>query len=245
MESAPLRTRLVRTRALDLDWGSTWTGALLNRVVTVASLGVGKVNTAAGLALLLPRLRPAAVLQLGIGGAFAESGLEVGDVAVAASEVHTDTGVGEGDAWLGMEALGFPLLRSEPPRYNAFPTDAGLSRQASATAGVPLVPFATSERVTATFAAASLFQQRFGVAVESMEGAAAAQVCLALGVRFLELRGISNVVGERDKGAWNVTGAVRAVNDAVYAVLSEAAFVRVLSHAAAVATDAELREGEA
>ena len=43
--------------------------------------------------------------------------------------------------------------------------------------------------------------------VESMEGAAAAHVCALYGVPFLEVRGISNLVGDRDRAAWDVEGA--------------------------------------
>jgi futalosine hydrolase len=154
-------------------------------------------------------------VQYGIGGAFAGSPLPLGAAAAAACEVHTDTGAGEGDAWQGMEALGFALLPGPPPRYNELPIDLDLTQRLAAAAGIPTARFATSERVTGTLVEADRLRRRFHVDVESMEGAAAAQVCLALGVPFAEIRGISNVVGERDPRAWNVRAAARAAADAV------------------------------
>jgi len=46
------------------------------------------------------------------------------------------------------------------------------------------------------------------VSIESMEGAAAAQVADRLGLPFAEVRGVSNLVGERDKRAWDLRSAI-------------------------------------
>ena len=219
-EAEPLVSALAATSPIDVGWGNAVSTVWRHRRLVVAELGVGKVNTAAGLALLLRGLRPARVLQFGIGGAFAGSFIGVGRVAVASAELHTDTGAGEGPGWQDMRALGFPLIAGVEPVYNEVPTDARWSAEVAAAAAAPLLRFATSERVTADLTSADALEKRFDVAVESMEGAAAAQVCLALGVPFAELRGISNVVGERDKRAWDVRGAVWAAHKAVLAVLS-------------------------
>ncbi|HEX7021463.1 MAG TPA: hypothetical protein VF171_01310, partial [Trueperaceae bacterium] len=142
----------------------------------LAHLGLAKANTAAGLALLIDRLAPAAVLQFGIGGAFAGSCLAVGSLAVASSEVHMDTGVLTHQGWQDMKALGFPLA---PERYNHFPTDGDLTRRTADLSGAEPCAFGTSETITGTMEAAAALWQRFGVSVESMEGAAAAQVAFA------------------------------------------------------------------
>lgn len=47
---------------------------------------------------------------------------------------------------------------------------------------------------------------------ESMEGAALHYVCLHEGIPFLQIRGISNKVGERNKVNWNINGAIDASN---------------------------------
>jgi len=200
-------------------WGPAWVGRAATSEAVVSVTGVGKANAAAALALAIERWRPRAVVQVGIGGAFAGSFLSVGMVAVAALEVHLDCGAGEGEAWQSMEQLGFPLLSGPPPLFNVMPTDPALSERLAAPSRAPLVRFGTSERVTASLEAADRLQRRFDVAIESMEGAAAAQVCRALGVPFAELRGVSNIVGERDKRAWDVPCAVRASSEALAAAL--------------------------
>lgn len=184
----------------------------------LAHLGIAKVNTAAGLALAIHMLKPDSVIQFGIGGAFQESGLHLGQVAIATSETHMDTGVGSEDDWQDMQAIGFPLVGTH---YNTLPVGLELTGVITQLTGAFPCTFGTSETVTGSRTRADTLYRRFGVAVESMEGAAAAQTCAALSVPFAELRGISNSVGERDKTRWNIRSAVEEVNSAVLKVVTQ------------------------
>lgn len=217
-EAAPLRQALQGATA-PCRWGNASRSRVGEAELVLVALGVGKANTAAGLALAIERWHPTAVVQFGVGGAFVGSFLSNGMVALASEDVHVDCGAGDAAGWRGMESLGLPLLAGPPPRFNAMPTNARLSERLAASTGAPLLRFATSERVTASLEEAERLQRRFDVAIESMEGAAAAQVCLALGVPFAELRAVSNVVGERDRRAWDLPGAIRAVNAAMHTAL--------------------------
>lgn len=216
LEAEPLK-RALPWRPLPFPLGELF--ELSARDLYLAHLGVAKVNTAAGLALALHTLEPVQVVQFGIGGAFPESGLTPLQLAAATQETHLDTGVRIEDSWHDMAALGFPLVGGF---YNTFPTDPELTRSLSAATGALPCAFGTAETVTGSAAQAAVLFKRFGAAVESMEGAAAAQVCTALGVPFAELRGVSNAVGERDKRRWALRGAVDAVNGALLAYLRAA-----------------------
>ncbi len=209
LEAAPLKNALT-WQPLPSFYGELF--RLSEQDIYLAHLGVAKVNTAAGLALALHTLKPDKVIQFGIGGAFAEAGLELGQVTAATQETHMDTGVKLENGWQGMETLGFPLVEGY---YNTFPTDPELTQRLVTLTEATPCAFGTSETVTGSWAEAKKLYKQFGVALESMEGAAAAQVCTALGVPFAELRGISNIVGERDKAQWDIGRAVKAVNQAV------------------------------
>lgn len=209
LEAAPLR-RALPWSPLPFALGELY--ELPGRGVYLTHLGVAKVNTAAGLALALHSLKPERVIQFGIAGAFAGAGLALEQIAVATRETHMDTGVQLGGEWQDMAALGFALVGDH---YNTFATDPELTRTLAEVTGAALQPFGTSETVTGSFAGAEVLYKRFGVALESMEGAAAAQVCTALNVPFAEIRGVSNVVGERDKAEWRLKGAVEVVNRTV------------------------------
>ena len=52
----------------------------------------------------------------------------------------------------------------------------------------------------------------FGAQAESMEGAAFHYACLQMNTSFLQLRGISNAVGERDKNKWKMREAIDNLN---------------------------------
>lgn len=204
-------------------WPAVHGGRLAGVSVLVTAGGIGKANTAAALASVAAYLDVTVVLQVGIGGAYPRTGggpgLPLTSVAVAASEFDLDLGVGEAAAWRGLEALGLAAVATEPPAYNLFPCDSELSTRVAKATASPLVPFATSDSVTADSERARHISEATGAAVESMEGAAAAQVCIALGLPFVELRAVSNAVAVRDKANWRIAGAIEAVTKATLAAL--------------------------
>jgi futalosine hydrolase len=73
-------------------------------------------------------------------------------------------------------------------------------------------PCVTASLVTGVAAEAETLSRRWKAVAESMEGAAAAHICALYGVPFLEVRGISNVVGDRDRSSWEVQRAVAAAS---------------------------------
>ncbi len=217
-ETKPLLDVLTMPQKHDFPLGSLYQGQINQKTIYLAHLGIGKVNTAAGLALAITQLKPSYVIQVGIGGAFVGSFLSIGMVAVATKEIHLDSGIRFSSSWQDMKAMGFPLLQKKVDYFNEFPTDINLAQRFS-DCGAYKVIFGTSEAVTGDFDLAKSIQTYFDVSVESMEGAAAAQTCLALDTPFAELRGVSNMVGERDKIAWNIPLAIANVNNLVLKVI--------------------------
>ena len=60
--------------------------------------------------------------------------------------------------------------------------------------------------------------QKYGAALETMEGAAFHYVCLQEKIPFLQLRGISNYVGERDKTKWKLKESINQMNKTLAAI---------------------------
>jgi futalosine hydrolase len=81
--------------------------------------------------------------------------------------------------------------------------------------GFPLVRGVTVSQVTTTEATAAHLRAR-GAEIESMEGFAVLRAAQLAGVPAIEVRGISNIVGDRAKGEWNfdagITGLRRILN---------------------------------
>ena len=188
--------------------------------------GIGAVNTAHALTQhLATRPKPSVVIQTGIAGAYVPAGVAVGSVLLADTEIYGDLGVLTPDGWRPMEEIGIPLVEasgSQAARFNYFPLDAALVARAAQAAG-PLVSrtgkFLTLSQVTGVRALGDALYERFGALCESMEGAAAAHVCALHGVPFLEVRGISNLIENRDRANWRVVEAADAAQKVVLKLL--------------------------
>jgi futalosine hydrolase len=175
--------------------------------VAIVRTGVGAVNAAHAVTLFLANTGARAIVICGVGGAYPTSGLQVGDVACAASECYGDLGATSPAGFLDMKALGFPVVEAQTPLFNDIPMQVfPLDRR---------VPFVTVSSCTGTDGAAREIERRTAGAVESMEGAAVAHVAHLHGVPVGEVRGISNIVTDRDTTTWQLKEAAIAAQEAV------------------------------
>jgi len=62
-------------------------------------------------------------------------------------------------------------------------------------------------------------KEKFSPIVESMEGAAFHYVCLKEDIPFLQIRSVSNMVGERDKSTWLLKESIDLLNDELIRLL--------------------------
>lgn len=191
--------------------------------------GVGKANAAAA-ATILALHQPQALLVVGCGGALPGSRLQVGDLALASSEIFGDEGVLTPQGFQDLVAMRLPLLSSSsPPLYNTCPVDPDWLQRAqeqltpfAAAAGISLVtgPFVTVSTCSGTTAGGEILARRCGGICENMEGAAAALVCARHNIPFYELRGISNLVEDRNLERWDLAGAAAIAQQALIALLN-------------------------
>ena len=188
--------------------------------------GIGAVNTAHALTRYLAANRaPSLVIQTGVAGAYVPANVPVGSVLLADTEIYGDLGVLTPDGWRPMEEIGIPLVEAgdrRPALFNYFPLDSALVARAASTAGPRVArtgKFLTLSQVTGVRALGDALFERFGALCESMEGAAAAHVCALSDVPFLEVRGISNLVENRDRAKWRIAEAADAAQKVVVRLL--------------------------
>ncbi len=146
------------------------------------------------------RLRPKRLLNIGIAGAYPGSGLQIGDLVAATSEIYGDVGFGLPDApyfrhlgeseWGAFYKASLPLVQ-----FPEFPA----SRLGSG---------CTVNTCTGTEAAGRLRETLFQARFETMEGAAVAQAGQMLGISVCEIRAISNFASVRDMRPENIRLAV-------------------------------------
>jgi futalosine hydrolase len=195
-----------------------FSGNIGDREVILALTGIGKVNAACAATLLLERFTPEFVVNTGCGGAFPGCGLAVGGLAIAASETFADEGVQTPEGWRGLELIGIPVFEGRGERiFNRLPLSpefAAGALQCATECGfsAEMGPFLTVSTCSGTWAQAEELLGRYpGGICENMEGAALAQVALIYGVPLLEVRGISNMVEDRDLARWDLKSAITEV----------------------------------
>jgi futalosine hydrolase len=189
-------------------------GLINGRPVVAMATGMGKVNSAAAVSALLSCYEPELVINTGCAGSYPGSGLGVGDLALASLEVCGDEGVETVDGWRSLELIGIPVVEKRDGRYfNGYPVagwamDKALHVAGSTGTSLRSGVFVTVSTVSGTTARGAEISARFGGICENMEGAAAAQVALIHGADFMEIRGISNLVEDRDLSRWDIPRAV-------------------------------------
>jgi futalosine hydrolase len=158
--------------------------------------------------------RPDLIIQAGIAGCFTRR--MPGEVFIVEEEEMADLGVWEEKRFKTIfdlrltdkEALPFTGGRLLNP-YTGLMKFCGLER----------VKGVTVNEITTDPARVEWYQQNGPAVVESMEGAALHYVCLQENIPFLQMRSISNAVGERDKTKWEIQTALRQLNEQLIRLL--------------------------
>ena len=202
-------------------------GSLGNLPVVICAGGIGKINAAAATAALIGRYQPRLVINTGCAGAYLASGLSIGELAVASDEILGDEGVLTSAGWQDLHSMGIPsLIHGHRLYHNTIP----LSRHAAEKAvqlaehfGIKLMRgrFITVSTCSGCRRRGEELVLRFHGICENMEGAAIALTCLRYGIDCLEIRGISNLVDERDMKTWDIPRAVEAAQRFVLKYLEE------------------------
>jgi futalosine hydrolase len=180
--------------------------------IDVLVTGVGMVATAAHCSRALARAPFDLALNLGVCGTFDRS-LALGTVVHVVSDRVAELGVEDGDRFVTLSELG---LASDGELVNAAPpANPTLER-------LPRVRGITVNTVHGSDASIAAVMARFDPQVESMEGAAFAYACAINSVPYAQVRAISNVVERRNRAAWRMDLAVRALSEAALGILERA-----------------------
>lgn len=182
------------------------------RRVRVIETGVGPVNAAHATTVAILADQPDAIVVCGIAGAYPGSGLTIGEVVSASVEIYGDLGAQSPTGFLDMQALGFPVVSAPTVLFNELPLQVFPTSNAAR--------FVTVSTCTGTASTAREIEARTKGAVENMEGAAVAHVARIHGVPVGEVRGISNMVTNRDTTSWRLQEAAVAAQEAALSWLA-------------------------
>ncbi len=185
--------------------------------------GIGPAESAAATAAALsanPNLE--VVISAGIAGAFEASGAKLGDIVVATRTVFADLGAHSPEKFLDAQSLGWPGSVTECHAE----TVAAYAKRIQATGlRVHTGPILTVAAATGTAARAAELYAKYKPVAEAMEGAGVAAAASKFSVpspqtsvlKFIEIRAISNAVGDRNVAAWDIPGALKSLATAMEA----------------------------
>jgi len=170
--------------------------------------GIGMTAATWSLAKQTSIKKPDMVIQAGIAGCF-DKNIPLGSVVVIKQDTFADQSVIENKQLMTMFDLDlikpnqFPFHRGwlVNPHKNLMKT----TKLKTANA-ISVNHISTDKRMIA------LYKKKFNATVESMEGAALHYVCLMEKIPFLQLRSVSNYIGERDKKKWKMKEAIDNLN---------------------------------
>lgn len=169
--------------------------------------GVGVPATIYHLQKRLHQLDYDMVIQAGIGGSFGGA-IKPGEVALVSQDCFADLGTEE-------KGIFQPVYTYGLSDANEFPFEDGWLVNRSIVLNDNSLK--KTKAVTVNTISDSPIQKErleslYGPAIESMEGAALHYVCLQEQIPFVQMRSISNYVGERDRSKWLMHEAIENLN---------------------------------
>ena len=163
-------------------------------------------------------------VNIGVAGSFDMEKFPLGSIGVIESEHFGDLGI-ELDISAGFQTLfdykilesetfpyrGGALLRSMTMENNGDNNVELLNRMECFAGTFPKAAGVTVQTFSGNPQKVETVYNKFAPQIESMEGAAFYYVCIWEHLPALELRSISNAVGERDRSKWDTSKALKAI----------------------------------
>ena len=177
--------------------------------IDVLITGIGLTSTTYHLTKQLQLKKPGMVIQAGVAGCF-DKQIPLGTVVKIKQDAIADESVVELKKLKTLFDLQL-LQTSQFPFKNGWLENPGnvLFKKTK----LKMVKGISVNQITTSKQMITFYKSRFNPVIESMEGAALHYVCLMENIPFLQLRSISNYIGERNKKNWNMNESIMNLND--------------------------------
>lgn len=156
------------------------------------------------------------VIQAGIAGAFSNE-LQLGETVLVKQDAFGDLGTEEKHIFTPATSAGLISAHDFPYADGWLMNMAGITKQTH----LKTVKAVTVNKVTDDIVQKQHLITAYNPQIESMEGAALHYVCLMEDIPFLQLRSISNYVGERDKRKWKFKEAFESLTTELDTVINQ------------------------
>lgn len=216
--------RIIITAATIGEWmpgflniNTLYTGDSQRLKVRFHQSGVGMLASAVSLTRLVSEEKPDLIIQTGIAGTFNPK-IALGKVVVVKEEILGDMGVEEDGKWKDIFDL-----KLEKSSYHPF-EKRKLPNHWLSTYNLLKLPELSSITVNEITTQPKRIEQltkKYNPDLESMEGASLHYVCREANIPFIQMRAISNYIGERNKANWKMKEALEALNDTLLKYLDK------------------------
>jgi futalosine hydrolase len=178
--------------------------------------GIGLTATTYHLAKQIAIKKPDFIIQAGVGGCF-NTAMKLGSVVAVKQDTIADQSVVELNQLKS-------LFNLQMVPHNQYPFKKGWlinnnsaflrKTKLKAVKGISVNEITTSKKKII------FYEEAFDPVVESMEGAALHYVCLMEKIPFLQIRSISNYIGERNKKNWNMKESIVNLNKVLIQIVN-------------------------
>jgi len=177
--------------------------------VTVLTTGPGMVPTAFSLGRHLATKSYDLAINIGIAGSF-DFDLTLGSVCLVIKDTFADLGAEDGEEFLPLDQLGLgTTVQSQRPNPGF------KANQLKEVTGI------TVNKVHGNELSIEKAITRFNPQIESMEGAAFFYACNQSDVSCIQIRAISNYVERRNRDKWDISLAIKNLNETIINLLEE------------------------
>ena len=171
--------------------------------------GIGLLASSVSLMKMFVQETPSLIIQVGIAGCF-DKKVPLGKVYALKDDFAGDIGVMENKVWKDLFDLKLDKPNDSPYEKKSLPNP-WLSQY-------NLLKLPTKKGVTVNTISTDknkidLYSGRYKATLESMEGAALHYMGRDLNTPFIQIRAVSNYVGERNKAKWNMQEAIYNLNE--------------------------------
>lgn len=185
--------------------------------VDILLTGVGLLSSSYILCSSIFQHKPDFILQAGIAGSFSNK-YPPGIVVVAGSEIVGDCGVMEDQQFRDIfdlelaDANVIPFVEKKLVNHQVINWNKLV---------LPIVNGVTVNEITTDPKRITILKEKYQADIETMEGASLHFIALQQKIPFIQLRAISNFVGERNKKNWKIKEALTVLNNSLITLIQE------------------------
>lgn len=187
-----------------------------NSGIDILITGVGVPSTSYHLQKRIQQMSNGFIIQAGIAGSF-DTHIPLGETVLIKQDCFADLGIEEKESYT-------PIFKTGLTDPNEFPFENGWLVNTDENldyVDLPKLKAITVNKVSDSSLQRQQYMNQFNAAIESMEGAALHYVCLQEKMPFIQIRSISNYVGERDKTKWKLKEAIENLNKELAILLNK------------------------